>query len=69
MHVFLTSGLVGGEWSVSRPGRFTLGITAAGTHWKGRCVSPRTGLDDVEKREFLKLPELELRLLRRPTRR
>jgi hypothetical protein len=23
MHIFLTSALVGGEWSVSRPGRFT----------------------------------------------
>jgi hypothetical protein len=23
MHVFLASALVGGEWSVSRPGRFT----------------------------------------------
>jgi hypothetical protein len=25
MHIFLTSALVGGEWSASRPGRFTLG--------------------------------------------
>jgi hypothetical protein len=31
-------------------------------------VSPRTGLDDVEKRKFLPLPRLELRTLCRPTR-
>jgi hypothetical protein len=31
-------------------------------------VGPRAGLDDVEKRKFLSLPALELRLLRRPAR-
>jgi hypothetical protein len=31
-------------------------------------VGPRAGLDDVEKRKFLTLPELELRLLGRPAR-
>jgi hypothetical protein len=31
-------------------------------------VSPRAGLDDVEKRKFLTLTELELRLLGRPAR-
>jgi hypothetical protein len=25
IHIFLTSALVGGEWSASRPGRFTPG--------------------------------------------
>jgi hypothetical protein len=25
IHIFLTSGLAGGEWSASRPGRFTPG--------------------------------------------
>jgi hypothetical protein len=30
---FLTSALDGGEWSVSRPGRFILGEGALGTHW------------------------------------
>jgi hypothetical protein len=25
IHIFLTSALVGGEWSTSRPGRFTPG--------------------------------------------
>jgi len=32
---FLTSTLERGEWSASRPGRFTPGETAAGTHWIG----------------------------------
>jgi hypothetical protein len=42
-NVFFTSILVGGEWSVSRPGRFT-----PGTHWIGGWVDLRAGLDDVE---------------------
>jgi hypothetical protein len=28
IHIFLTSALVGGEWSASRPGRFTFGEEA-----------------------------------------
>jgi hypothetical protein len=43
IHIFLTSALVGGEWSASRPARFT-----PGTHWIGGWVGPRAGLDDVE---------------------
>jgi hypothetical protein len=31
-HVFLTWALVGGKWSASSPGRFTLGERASGTH-------------------------------------
>jgi hypothetical protein len=31
-----------------------------GTHWIGGWVGPRAGLDDVKKRKFLTLPELEL---------
>jgi hypothetical protein len=31
-------------------------------------VDPRGGLDDVENRKFLTLPELELQPLRRPAR-
>jgi hypothetical protein len=54
------SVLVGGEWSASGPGRFTLGEKAAGTHWIGGWMGPRTGLDDVEKRKFLPPPGLEL---------
>jgi hypothetical protein len=44
IHIFLTSVLVGGEWSASRPGRFT-----PGTHCIGGLVDPRAGLDDMEK--------------------
>jgi hypothetical protein len=69
IHVFLTSTLVGGEWLASRPGRFTPGERAPGTHWIGGWVKPRAGLDDVEKRKFLTLPGLELRPLGRPARR
>jgi hypothetical protein len=60
-----TSALVGGEWSASRPGRFTPGERAPGTHWTGGWVSPRAGLDDMEKRKFLPQPGLELRPLGR----
>jgi hypothetical protein len=56
----LTSALVGGEWSTSRLGRFTLGESVSGTQWIGVCVCPRAGLDDVEKKQFLTLPGLEL---------
>jgi hypothetical protein len=44
IYIFLTSALAGGEWSASRPGRFTFG-----THWIGGWVEPRVGLDDVDK--------------------
>jgi hypothetical protein len=66
IHIFLTSVLAGGEWSASRPGRFTPGERTPDTHWIGGWVDPRAGLDDVEKRTFLTLPGLELRLLGRP---
>jgi hypothetical protein len=49
-HVFLTSALVAGKWSASRPSRFTPGERAPGTHWIGRWVGPRAGLDDVKKK-------------------
>jgi hypothetical protein len=65
----LTSALVGGEWSASRPNRFTPGERALGTHWIDGWVGPRAGLDDVEKRKFLALPGLELQPLGRPARR
>jgi hypothetical protein len=53
----LTSALVEGERSATRPGRFTFGERAPGTHWIGGWVGLRTGLDDVEKKEFLPLPD------------
>jgi hypothetical protein len=49
IHIFLTSALVGGEWSASLPCRFTPGERAPGTHWIGGWMDPRVGLDDVEK--------------------
>jgi hypothetical protein len=47
---FLASALDGGEWSASRPGRFTPGERASSTHWIKGWVGPRAGLDAVEKR-------------------
>jgi hypothetical protein len=52
-HIFLTLALVGGEWSDSRPGRFTPGEIVPGTHWMGSWMDLTDGLDDVEK-NFLK---------------
>jgi hypothetical protein len=37
-------------------------------NWIEGWLDPRAGLDDVEKRKFLTLPELELRPLGRPAR-
>jgi hypothetical protein len=68
-HVFLTSALVGGEWSASRPGRFSPGERALRTQWVGGWVGLRAILDGVEKRQFLTLPGLERRPLCRPARR
>jgi hypothetical protein len=63
--VFLTSALIGGEWSASRPGSFIPGERDSGTHWLG---GPRACLDDMEKWKFLPPPGLELRPLGRPAR-
>jgi hypothetical protein len=43
---FLTSG----EWSASRPSRFTPEVRAPRTHRVGGWVGPRAGLDAVAKR-------------------
>jgi hypothetical protein len=48
-HIFLVSALVEGEWSDSRPGRFTFRETSTGTHWIGGWVGLRADLDDMEK--------------------
>jgi hypothetical protein len=48
----LTSALDGGEWSASRPGRFTPRKRAPGTHWIGGWVGPRAVLDVVVKRKI-----------------
>jgi hypothetical protein len=65
-HVIVTSELVAGEWSATRPGLFTLGGRSIGTHWIGGWVDPRDCLDDMEKRKLLPLPGLEHRSLCRP---
>jgi hypothetical protein len=49
-HIFLPSAL-NGEWSASRPGRFTPEKRAPGTHRIGGWMGPRADLDDVEKRK------------------
>jgi hypothetical protein len=54
IHIFLTSALVGGEWSATRHCRFT-----PGTHFIGGWVDPRAGLDDMEKWKFFTLLGLE----------
>jgi hypothetical protein len=46
----LTSTLDGGEWTGSRPCRFTPREREPGTHWIGGWVGPRTVLDAVVKR-------------------
>jgi hypothetical protein len=53
IHVFLTSALVGGECSASRPGRFTPVEKSHRTHWIGGWAGPGTGMDDVEIRKIL----------------
>jgi hypothetical protein len=68
IHVFLSLALVGGEWSASRPGRFTPGERAPGTYWIGGWVGPRAALDVAEKREFFTLLGLKLRPLGHPAR-
>jgi hypothetical protein len=49
IHIFLTSALVGGEWSASHPDRFPCGEIAHGIHWIGGWVGPRAGFEAVEK--------------------
>jgi hypothetical protein len=51
----LTSALDGGEWSASRPGRFTPRERAPGNHWIEGWVGPRAVLDAAVKR---KIPSL-----------
>jgi hypothetical protein len=53
IHIFLTSALNRGEWSASRPCRFTPGETASDTHWMGRWADPNMCLKAVEKRKNL----------------
>jgi hypothetical protein len=52
----LISALDGGEWSASRPSRFTPRERAPGTHWIGGWVGPRAVLDAVLKRKKSSVP-------------
>jgi hypothetical protein len=45
----LTSALDGGEWSASRPSRFTSRERAPGTRWIGGWVGPRAVMEAVVK--------------------
>jgi hypothetical protein len=56
IHVLLTSALVGGEWSASRPCHFIPRERVPGTFWIGSLVDPRAGLGDTELLRFLTLP-------------
>jgi hypothetical protein len=49
IHVFLTSALIGGEWSVSHPGRRNLGERVPGTHWIGSWVGLKASLNKIKK--------------------
>jgi len=50
----------GGEWSASRPDRFTTEERGLGTHCTGGWVGPRAGLDKVAKiKKILPLPRNE----------
>jgi hypothetical protein len=49
----LTSALVGGEWSASRPGGLTPWEIAHGFNSIRGWVGPRTGVDDMERRKNL----------------
>jgi hypothetical protein len=62
IHIFLTSALVGGEWSASRPAALSPGKEPPVP------IGQEAGLDDVEKRKFLTLPGLEPQTLGRPAR-
>jgi hypothetical protein len=48
----LTLALDGGEWSASRPGRFTPRERAPCTNWIGGWVDPRAGLDAMVKEKL-----------------
>jgi hypothetical protein len=47
IHIFLTSPIVGSEWSLAWPGRFALELRAPITDWIRGWVGPRTGLNEL----------------------
>jgi hypothetical protein len=62
LHAFLTSAPDGGEWSASRPGRFTAGEGDSGTYWIGVWVGlSRPGHGGGKEKNSLHLPGIEPR--------
>jgi hypothetical protein len=55
----LDLALDGGEWSASRPCRFTPGEITPCNHCIGGWVGPKAGLDAVKKRKILPLLGIE----------
>jgi hypothetical protein len=51
-HLLTSSVPDGGEWSASRPGRFTSRERIPGIHWVGGWVGPRAGMDAVVNRKI-----------------
>jgi hypothetical protein len=49
-HIFMTTELDGGEWSVSHTGRFIPGGKNSGIHCIGDWMDPRAGLNSAENR-------------------
>jgi hypothetical protein len=68
VHVFLSSALVVGKGSASRPGRFTTWERDPVTYLTGDWLGSRASSEDVEKIKFFTLQGLELRFLGRPAR-
>ena len=53
LHTFLSSAHVGGDWSVSRPGRFIPSGRASGAIWIWRRERSSAGLEFGEKKYIL----------------
>jgi len=58
LHEFLILALDGGELSASCPSYFNLWKGGPGTHWIGRWVGLRAGLDAVGKKGIQSWPML-----------
>jgi hypothetical protein len=65
MHVFLTSALIEGEWSVSRLGRFTPRERGPSTHWIGDWVGPRYGGE--ARNEYIDINKINTKRLNKDT--
>jgi hypothetical protein len=68
IHVFLTWALVGGEWSASRPGRFTPRERASGTYWIGGLSAPQNRTERCGEEKILASAGTRTPTPRRPAR-